>query len=237
MKKAIVLSSGGVDSTTCIAWAIEHYGKENIALLSIYYGQRHAKELEAAKAIAAFYGLEDKKYEFDLSTIFANNKSCPLLQQSTNKVPEKAYAEQMAEGPARVSTYVPFRNGLMLSVAASYADSLWPGEEVSIIYGAHADDVSVAAYADCSIAFVNAMSKAISEGTYNKIKVVAPFVESTKAGVIRYGLSQGVPYQLTWSCYAGHDKACGKCGTCIDRKEAFRANGVEDPIEYEQPDT
>lgn len=233
MKKAAVLCSGGLDSTTCLAWAIEHYGKDNVIALSVYYGQRHSKELEASKAVAEYYGLADKSYSFDLSEIFANS-SCALLKHSKNEVPEESYAEQMAKGSKRVSTYVPFRNGLMLSTAASFADSIFPGEQVDIIYGAHADDVAVAAYADCSIQFVQAMSKAIAEGTYNKIRVVAPFVEHTKAAIVKYGLAHKVPYQLTWSCYEGHDKPCGKCGTCLDRLEAFRVNGVEDPVEYEQ---
>ncbi len=216
MKKAIVLSSGGVDSTTCITWAINNYGHDNVALLSVFYGQRHSKELEAADRVAIYYGLVDRKYAFDLSKVFENSQ-CPLLAHSKEEVPEESYADQMAKGTKRVSTYVPFRNGLMLSVAASFADSLWPNEDIDIVYGAHADDVAVAAYADCSIQFVTAMSNAIAEGTYGKIKVVAPFVKNTKVEVVKYGLAHGTPYKYTWSCYEGHDKACGRCGTCLDR--------------------
>lgn len=230
MKKAIVLSSGGVDSSVCVAIAVQKFGKENVATTSIFYGQKHDKELKAAKAIADFYQLPH--YEFDLSSVMRYS-NCSLLSGSTEEIAHKSYAEQIAEqGPnsnGRVSTYVPFRNGLMLSVCASLAQSLFEKDEVTLYLGAHGDDAAGNAYADCSTDFVNTMGKAISIGTYGLVKVEAPFAGMSKANVVKKGLELKVPFELTWSCYEGGEKPCGTCGTCIDRAKAFAENGVKDP--------
>lgn len=227
MAKALVLSSGGVDSTTCLGFAVQDFGYENVVSVSMFYGQRHDKELEAARAIADYYKV--KHIEIDLSTIFQFS-NCALLKQSTESVPEGDYATQIGrEESGMVATYVPFRNGLFLSTAASLAVSLFPHENVKIYIGAHADDAAGNAYADCSEAFVESMDDAIFIGTYNKVEIVRPLIASSKADVVREGLKLGVPYELTWSCYEGGDKPCGKCGTCIDRAKAFEANGVKDP--------
>ncbi|HIT25078.1 MAG TPA: 7-cyano-7-deazaguanine synthase QueC [Candidatus Enterenecus avicola] len=223
--KALVLSSGGVDSTTALALAIEKYGKENVVALSVSYGQKHDKELRAAKAVAEYYGVE--QLFLDLSLIFQYS-NCSLLQQSDQEIPEESYAQQIEKtgGTTPVSTYVPFRNGLFLSAAASVALSM----ECSVIYyGAHADDAAGAAYPDCSQAFHDAMNQAIYEGSGKQLRIEAPFVGKTKADIVALGLKYHVPYQLTWSCYEGKEEPCGKCGTCIDRAKAFAANGVSDP--------
>lgn len=223
--KALVLSSGGVDSTTALALAIERFGKENVMALSVSYGQKHDKEINAAKAVAEYYGVE--QMFLDLSKIFQYS-NCSLLQQSTDEIPEESYAKQIEEtgGEKPVSTYVPFRNGLFLSSAASIALS----KECSVIYyGAHADDSAGFVYPDCSPVFHDAMNQAIYEGSGHQLKIEAPFVHMTKADVVKMGLELGVPYELTWSCYEGGDVPCGKCGTCIDRAAAFAANGVSDP--------
>ena len=228
--KALVLSSGGVDSTTCIGIAIDKLGKENVSTVSVFYGQKHAKELECANKVAKFYGV--KHYELDLSSIMKYS-NCPLLKGSTEKIKHESYAEQIKEnGKGMVSTYVPFRNGLMLSSVATLAMSIYPNEEVEIYLGAHADDSAGRAYADCSEEFTDAMKKAIYIGTYEKVTVKAPLVNMTKADVVKTGLKLKVPYELTWSCYEGGEKQCGTCGTCIDRKNAFKRNGVKDPVEY-----
>lgn len=228
--KALVLSSGGLDSTTCVGIAVDKYGKENVATLSAYYGQRHDKELACAKKVADFYGLDH--YELDLSMIFSASNN-PLLKQSTNSVPEGSYEEQQKENK-QVATYVPFRNGLLLSAAASFAGSLFPDEEVEILYGAHADDAAGEAYADCSQAFADAINSAIKIGTYNKVWLEAPLVALTKAEVVKKGIELAVPFELTWSCYNGGEKQCGRCGTCIDRRRAFALNGMEDPVGYQE---
>ncbi|WP_251450384.1 7-cyano-7-deazaguanine synthase QueC [Parasutterella muris] len=229
--KAVVLSSGGVDSTTCVAMAVNELGSANVVTLSFKYGQRHEKELESAQKIADFYGLAH--YVYDLTSIFAYS-DCSLLSSSKEKPEHMSYADQIArDGEGKVSTYVPFRNGLMLSAAAALAQSLYPEEECGIWIGAHADDAAGNAYADCSVAFNESMGRAISIGTYELVKLHAPLNRLNKAQVVAEGLKLGVPYDLTWSCYEGGEKACGKCATCIDRLAAFRANGCEDPIDYE----
>lgn len=225
MKNALVLTSGGVDSTTALALAIEKYGKDHVLALSISYGQKHSKEIEAAKAVALHYGVE--QLFLDLGLIFQYS-NCSLLQQSTEEIPEESYAEQIEKtgGETPVSTYVPFRNGLFLSAAASIALS----RDCEVIYyGAHADDAAGFAYPDCSPVFNNAMNTAIYEGSGHQLRIEAPFVNKNKSDIVAIGLKLGVPYELTWSCYEGGDKPCGKCGTCIDRAAAFAANGVADP--------
>ena len=233
-KKAVVLNSGGVDSTTCVGLAVEKYGKDNVSTLSVFYGQKHNKELECAKKIAAHY--EVAHYEVDLSAVmqFSN---CPLLSQSTEAIRHESYAEQIAkDGEGMVRTYVPFRNGLLLSSVTALAVSLYPDDEVEVYYGAHADDAAGRAYADCSPEFADAMNKAINIGTYEKVTLAAPLINMNKGEVVKTGLAIGVPYHLTTSCYEGREKACGTCGTCIDRINAFKVNGIEDPIEYENND-
>lgn len=222
--KALVLFSGGLDSTTCLALAIEKYGADEVLALSVSYGQKHTKEIEAACAVAKHYGV--KLQTLDLAEIFADS-DCSLLKGSTQEVPKESYAEQLAETDGKpVSTYVPFRNGLFLSSAASIA--LSHGCEV-IYYGAHADDAAGNAYPDCSQDFNDAINTAIYLGSGKQLRVEAPFVGKTKADVVKEGLRLHAPYELTWSCYEGGEKPCGLCGTCRDRAAAFAANGVEDP--------
>ena len=227
MKKAIVLSSGGVDSTTCLSLAINDYGKDNVVSVSIFYGQKHYKELECARKVAAYYDVPH--YEFDLSSILKYS-NCSLLASSNKEIEHRSYAEQIEKDEnGKVSTYVPYRNGLMLSVCASLAQSIFEQDETDILIGAHGDDAAGNAYADCSVEFIDTISSAISIGTYGKVKVLAPFYKSNKAAVVKKGLELKTPYELTWSCYEGGEKPCGKCGTCIDRAKAFEANGVADP--------
>lgn len=227
--KALVLLSGGLDSATCLAVAVEKYGFENVIGLSVYYGQKHDRELRAAKAVADYYNVE--LINIDLEPIFVGS-GCTLLKKSKEDIPKGAYAEQLSESKGEpVSTYVPFRNGLFLSVSASMA--IAKGCEV-IYYGAHSDDAAGNAYPDCSVEFNEEMNKAIYLGSGKKVRIEAPFVELTKAEVVKTGLRLNVPYELTWSCYEGGEKPCGKCGTCIDRIKAFEANGEVDPLEYER---
>ena len=229
MKKAIVLNSGGVDSTTCVSLAVKELGKENVMTVSVYYGQKHQKELGCAQDVAKYYGVDHRVIDLSKTGIM-DDSNCPLLRQSSEAIPEQSYAEQIAKnGEGMVTTYVPFRNGLMLASIAALAMATFPNDEVDIYLGAHADDAAGNAYADCSEAFTAAMGAAISLGTYGKVQLRAPLVNLNKAGVVKLGLELGTPYELTWSCYNGGAKPCGKCGTCIDRAAAFAANGVEDP--------
>lgn len=234
--KALVLNSGGCDSSTLVSLAVNKYGADNVITASLYYGQKHDKELKCAQAVADYYGV--RHIEEDISSVMKYaGDVCSLIKGSKDELIDKSYAEQIAEnGEGRVNSYVPFRNGLFLSIAAAYADSLFPDEQVEIYYGAHADDAAGNAYADCSEEFAEAMDRAINIGTYGNIHVVRPLIKLNKADVVKLGLELGTPYELTWSCYHGRDKACGKCGTCLDRVAAFRANGVPDPIDYEDED-
>ena len=219
--KALVLFSGGVDSTTCLAIAGEKYGKNNVIALSISYGQKHTKEIQAAEKIAEYYGVELKK--LDLARIFEGS-DCSLLSSSSEDIPKESYAEQLKKTDGKpVSTYVPFRNGLFLSCAASVALSNGCEE---IYYGIHTDDAAGNAYPDCSEEFNNAINSAIYIGSGNALKVTAPFVNMKKADIVAEGLKLKVPYKMTWSCYEGGEKPCGVCGTCRDRIAAFRANGI-----------
>lgn len=229
MKKALVLSSGGIDSTTCLAIAIKELGAENVDAVTVYYGQKHSKEMVAASLVADYYGI--RRHSLDLSKVGIFDASeCPLLAGRSEQIRHESYAEQIAaDGEGMVRTYVPFRNGLMLSAVAALAQSLYPNDEVSIVIGAHADDAAGRAYADCSIEFAKAIEEAISIGTYEKVKVWAPLVELNKTQVVEIGLNLKAPYQYTWSCYEGGEKPCGTCGTCIDRQAAFEANGAIDP--------
>jgi len=222
--KALVLFSGGVDSTTCLGLAVKKYGNENVTALSVFYGQKHDKEIEASKKIAEYYQVEH--LYLDLTKIFQYS-DCSLLSHSDRDIPMESYAEQLDEtGGAPVSTYVPFRNGLFLSSAASIAIS----KECSVIYyGAHSDDAAGNAYPDCSDEFNEAMNRAIYLGSGKQLTIEAPFVSCTKADVVRMGLEMDVPYELTWSCYEGGDEPCGRCGTCRDRAQAFALNGIKDP--------
>lgn len=145
--KALVLNSGGVDSTTCVGIAINKYGKDNVITASLYYGQKHDKELQCAQKVADYYGV--RHIEEDISNVMKYAKDVCTLVKGGDNIEHASYAEQIAEhGEGRVATYVPFRNGLLLSIAAAYADSLFPGEKVEIFYGAHADDAAGRAYAD-----------------------------------------------------------------------------------------
>lgn len=225
--KALVLFSGGIDSTTCLALAVNKFGNDNVVALSVFYGQKHIKEIESAKKITEFYNV--KHISIDLGEIFKYSDCCLLKGRS--EIFHESYQKQLEKSEGKpVTTYVPFRNGLFLSAAASVAIS---NDCDFLYYGAHADDACGNAYPDTSIAFNNAIAEAIYLGSGKKVKVIAPFICFSKHDVVKCGLGLNAPYHLTWSCYEGNDKACGVCATCIDRKKAFESNGEVDPIEYE----
>lgn len=223
--KALVLLSGGVDSATCVGMAVHQYGSENVIALSITYGQKHFKEIEAARSIAAYYGIE--WIQLDLSKIFASSRSA-LMAHSEKVIEKRSYALQIEQSDGQpVSTYVPFRNGLFLSSAASIALS----KDCSVIYyGAHRDDAAGNAYPDCSESFNEAIKQAVFVGSGEQLRIEAPFIGMSKEQIVEKGLFLNVPYEMTWSCYEGADRPCGKCGTCLDRRAAFNINGVPDPL-------
>lgn len=225
MNKVLVLASGGLDSSCLLHKAVKEYGAENVYALNMYYGQKHHKEMECFQWQLKRLGIENYRI-LDLSSIFAGYKGCTLLEGGGD-IPHESYAEQLAKKPGTVSTYVPFRNGLFLSVAASIALQ----EECNIIwYGAHADDAAGNAYPDCTEEFINNMSDAIWEGSGGMITMNGPWKRLNKAGVVAEGIKADMTqedFEHTWSCYEGGDEPCGKCGTCIDRKAALEANGLK----------
>lgn len=226
--KALVLFSGGLDSSVCLGLAVKKYGAEEVLALSVFYGQKHRKEMEASEQVASFYGV--KRITLDLGEIFKDS-ACALLEGSDEAIPHEDYAEQLQKtGGAPVNTYVPFRNGLFLSSAAATALNF--GCEV-IYYGIHADDAAGNAYPDTGLEFHDAISSAIYIGSGKKLRIEAPFLSASKAEVVHIGTEIGVPFALTWSCYEGGEKACGQCGTCRDRLRAFQENRLTDPVPYE----
>ena len=227
--KALVLLSGGLDSAVCLSMAVKKYGADEVLALSVYYGQKHKKEMNAAEKVASFYGVE--RLTLDLGELFEES-DCSLLEGSDKEISHEDYSEQVKKTNGQpVDTYVPFRNGLFLSSAAAIALSYGC---IEIYYGAHADDGAGSAYPDTSSDFNRAISEAIYLGSGKELKVLAPFIDKTKADVVAAGIEAGTPFELTWSCYEGRDKACGLCGTCRDRLLAFSKNGIKDPIEYEK---
>lgn len=225
--KVLVVFSGGIDSTTCLAIALENRDPENVVAISFTYGQKHSVELDHAKAIAKHYGV--KHIIRDMTEVYQSNKTCKLLEGNA-KVEHTTYEEQTKEnGEHAVDTYVPFRNGLMLSYAAAIA--IEEGAKV-IYYGSHADDAEGNAYPDCSTDFNEAMGRAIFLGTGEEVRLEGPIIYLHKNQVIARGLALEAPYHLTWSCYEGGKKPCGTCPSCRKRIESFLANGVVDPVDY-----
>jgi len=224
--KAVVLLSGGIDSSTCLAQAVSELGAEHVTALTLMYGQKHSKELICANRIAEYYKV--KHIVRDLKGVFDLAGDNPLLVGGKDIIHE-SYASQLAKKPGTVDTYVPFRNGLLLSYATAIAYSLGAKE---VIYGAHADDAAGRAYPDCTPEFYMSMNKTMQYGTGMKVRLFAPFIHMNKAEVVRRGLDLKVPYNFTWSCYEGRHLACGTCGTCIDRIAAFTTNEMFDPIPY-----
>jgi 7-cyano-7-deazaguanine synthase len=220
--RSVVLLSGGIDSTTCLAMAVAAAGSDEVLALSASYGQKHSAELDHAGAVAAHYGVAHRV--IDIPRLFAPATST-LIQGGTAN-PAVAY-EELDE---RVSpAYVPFRNGVFLSMATAVAIEV--GAD-SVYFGAHSEDASRWAYPDCTPEFIGSMASAMFIGSYMKVRLVSPLQWATKADVIRAGLALSVPYHLTMSCYNGVEPACGVCPTCRSRRNAFRANGIEDPVAY-----
>lgn len=230
MEKYVILSSGGLDSTVCLAEVLQTVDSKNVVMLGFEYGQNHDKELLAIEKLARYYGVG---YNIiDLASTGIYSKSDSVLLKGRGVIPSGEYAKQVIESNGMLATNIPFRNGLFVSYAAAFAMSESKKHNSVIGLGVHSDDSAGNAYADCSEDFVNKMNAAIQVGTYNMVKIWAPFVTKSKADVVRRGIELNVPFELTWSCYFGGDKPCGICGTCIDRVAAFKKNNSNDPVEY-----
>jgi len=224
-KKAIVLLSGGLDSSTAAAVAKEQ-GYELYGL-TVSYGQRHIKEVAAARAVGKALGL--KAHFF--SEIVLGKKGSALLDKGT-KVPLDRRDDQIRSGEIP-STYVPARNLILLSIASYWAEVV--GAE-AIFTGFNVIDYS--GYPDCSKEFAEQFERTLAIGTRTgregcSPKVIAPLLKLDKAGIIKLGTRLKVPYKLTWSCYTGGKKACGRCDSCRLRLKGFEEAGLEDPIAYQ----
>ena len=217
--KTLIVLSGGMDSTTSLAHA-RAQGYKISGAVHFQYGSKHnARELIAAQALADHYRIQLHVIKLGfINTLFKSD-----LLKSGSEVPEGHY-----EDLSMKRTVVPFRNGIMLSIAAGLAESL---EADSVTLGNHAGDHAI--YPDCRQEFVLPMSAAIEVGTYRRIKLLTPFVSLSKGDIARIGYELGVPFNLTWSCYQGGEKHCGRCGTCVERIEAFQKARVADPTIYE----
>ena len=217
--KAVVLFSGGLDSTVLASHLLSQ-GAE-VRLLSIDYGQRHAKELAHGEALAKHMNLPRKSLLLpDLGDLLKGSS----LTDDSVELPEGHYAEESMK-----ATVVPNRNMILLALAGGYA--LSSGFD-TIAYAAHAGDHFI--YPDCRPEFAEAMEKALGLADWNDLSLYRPFVDMTKAKLVRLGTELGTPLEMTWSCYAGMDVHCGKCGTCVERKEAFELAKVPDPTKYEE---
>lgn len=238
-RKSFVLLSGGIDSSTALAMASMNDFFDEVEGVSVNYGQRHVKEIEFAKAQCDHFGAYH-------STIEAEGLlgSVTMLTDPTQAIPDTTYDQITGVSP----TYVPFRNGVLLSLIAAKAQGwvnkngkepsggvVFPSPEATIYFGAHAEDAKNWAYPDCTPEFIGSMASAIYIGTYHAVRLLAPLTYMLKHEIVRLGFDLGVPFKKTWSCYAGGDLHCGKCPTCYARQEAFNVAGIDDPTEYAVP--
>lgn len=215
--KVVVLLSGGMDSVTALYQAAKTH--EVIGTLSFDYGSKHNhKEIPFAKYHADKLGIPHQIIEAK----FIENLFDSALLKNEEEIPEGHYADEVMK-----KTVVPFRNGIMLSIACGYAESI--GAQ-GVVIAAHSGDHAI--YPDCRNEFMDAMAAAMRLGTYENIELISPFVDVDKTEICRIGHQLGVDYSQTWSCYKGLEIHCGVCGTCFERKEAFELAGVEDPTIY-----
>lgn len=216
MKNSVIIVSGGMDSITLL---YDH--KDEIALgISFDYGSNHnAREIPFAKMHCERLGIKHITINLD----FMHQYFKSSLLDGAEAIPEGHYADDNMK-----STVVPFRNGIMLSIAIGIAES---NNLDQVFIANHGGDHTI--YPDCRPEFINAIDAAAMAGTYNNVKVVAPYTKITKSDIARIGKKLGIDYTETWSCYKGGEVHCGKCGTCVERKEALAEAGIEDKTIYE----
>ena len=219
-KKAIVVLSGGMDSAAALGLTLVE-GYNVIGALHFQYGSKHnAREYIAFMKVARHY----KVPEYLITLPFIGQHFKSDLLKSGGEIPEGHYEDESMK-----RTVVPFRNGIMLAIAAGFAESV--GAKM-VVLGNHFGDHAI--YPDCREDFAKAMRKAIALGTYAGIELHCPFQEMGKNDIALIGNSIEVPFHLTWTCYKGGENHCGKCGSCTERKEAFKLSGVTDPTVYEE---
>lgn len=216
MKDSVIIVSGGMDSVTMLY----NYKKVIGLAITFDYGSNHAeKEIAFAKLHCERLGIPH--LIIPLSFIHEYFKSS--LLEGGDKIPEGHYQDENMK-----STVVPFRNGIMLAIACGLAES---NGFTKVMIANHSGDHAI--YPDCRATFINSMSEAMSYGTYNRVKIYAPYTGMSKTDIARLGKYMGIDYSETWSCYKGGEHHCGKCGTCVERKEALSEAGIEDKTIYE----
>ncbi|MFT4747253.1 MAG: 7-cyano-7-deazaguanine synthase [Congregibacter sp.] len=216
-QKVVVIFSGGMDSFTVLNLAAKQ-GLEVFAL-SFDYGQKHKKELDYAARACTILGVKHKVVDISAINQLIGGSSLT----SDIEVAEGHYEEESMK-----STVVPNRNMILLSMAVGYAVSISANK---VYYGAHAGDHAI--YPDCRPEFVNKMNALCAIANYEAVEIVTPYLDVSKTAILTAGLEMGLDYNQTWTCYNGREKACGKCGACQERLEAFTENGISDTLEYE----
>ncbi len=216
MTKALIILSGGLDSTV-LAHQINAANDCQLAALSFDYGQKHTRELACASAQASQLKIEHTIVALPfINELF----SSALLSNSDAEIPHGHYQDESMK-----QTVVPNRNMIMLSIAAGVALSQ---DRSELYYGAHSGDHAI--YPDCRADFVAAMQQALGLCDWQKIALQVPFLHLDKPEIVRRGVALGVDFRQTWTCYTGGDQPCGKCGSCVERSQAFAANGLDDPL-------
>lgn len=212
MKKIVVIISGGLDSTV-LTYDLKNQGYEILGL-SFHYGQKHSKELTMAMATCARLGIKHRVIQID-----------PILLKGSSLTSEKEVPEGHYWEETMKATIVPNRNMLMLASALSYAIS---NEAEGVAYGAHAGDHAI--YPDCRPEFIEKMREIAKIIDYKPLELLTPYQNITKADIVKKGLELGVDFNLTWTCYNGWGKPCGRCGSCVERSGAFIQNRERDPL-------
>jgi len=216
-EKVVVIYSGGMDSFTVLHKAIEQ-GKD-VYPLTFNYGQRHSKEIDYAARVCKELNIAHKVVDISAITELMSGSSLT----SDIDIPEGHYEQDSMK-----STMVPNRNMVLLSMAIAYAVSL---DARAVYYGAHSGDHAI--YPDCRPEFVSKMNEVSQIANYEPVDIVSPYIKDNKIGILRDGLRMGLDYGKSWTCYNGREKACGQCGSCQERLEAFELNGITDPLVYE----
>jgi 7-cyano-7-deazaguanine synthase len=222
MDSAVILLSGGLDSTTLLHWVAEKLRGKPLYACSFHYGQKHSRELDVAQWQARAAGVREHRM-VDLSVMSGLIAGASALTDAAVPVPdlEQLTPEQRSQPP----TYVPNRNMVLLAVAAAFAEARGVRD---VFYGAHAQDRY--GYWDCTVDFLHRINDVLCLNRRSAVTVRAPLVDLTKAEVLKIGLSLGVDYARTWSCYRGGERPCGRCPTCVERATAFRECGSIDPL-------
>ena len=217
MKDSVIIVSGGMDSITLL---YDMRARISLAVTFDYGSKHNAREIPFARLHCERLGIE----HIVIPLAFMQQYFQSSLLKGGEEIPEGHYAADNMK-----STVVPFRNGIMLSIAAGIAESR--GLKY-VMMANHSGDHSI--YPDCTPQFVSAMSQATKAGTYPGIELLVPYTNISKGGIARRGKALGIDYAETWSCYKGGERHCGRCGTCEERREALAEAGIDDPTEYEE---